>query len=41
MDILTLIGQGAQWTRRAPLGVASLWDLPWFPSVEGNRLMWP
>jgi hypothetical protein len=27
-----------QWTGRAPSGVASLWDLPWFPGVAGNRL---
>jgi hypothetical protein len=41
MNILTLIGQGAQWTGRAPPGVAFLWDLPWFPGVVGNKLLWP
>ena len=32
-NILTLIGQGVQWTKREPSGVASLWYLPWFPGV--------
>jgi hypothetical protein len=38
---MTLIGRGAQWIGREPLGVASLWDLPCFPGVEGNKLLWP
>jgi hypothetical protein len=34
------IGQGAQWTGRAPPVVVLLWDLPWFPGAAGNKLMW-
>jgi hypothetical protein len=30
----------SDWVRRAPLGVASVWGLPWFPGVAGSRLMW-
>jgi hypothetical protein len=35
------IGQGAQWTGRAPPVVVLPWDLPWFPGAAGNILMWP
>ena len=38
-DMLTLIGQGAQWIGRAPLGVTSVCELPWFPGVAGSRLL--
>jgi hypothetical protein len=31
---------GSAVDKRAPLGVSSLWDLPWFPGVAGNKLMW-
>jgi hypothetical protein len=30
----------SDWAGRAPLGVASVWGLPWFPGVAGSRLMW-
>jgi hypothetical protein len=39
-DMPMQIGQGAEWTGRAPSVVVLLWDLPWFPSATGNRLMW-
>jgi hypothetical protein len=34
------IGKGAQWTEREHMVVVLLWDLSWFPSAAGNKVMW-